>query len=291
MRREPAITFRGALQILGHYDRPWLDRLDRLLGGVILASGTVPAISAVWGWVDQKNEATGLLRHALDAVSGKLTRTGGLARHELVIAAHTTLVLAAFLESLRDQLGRTYDEAQLTEAEKFMLGTGEWRRPEEPFMRQLYAVAVPAPSALRGFEENVAAVARWASARAQWFEGFLQDIGLQRPILYDPFDRAVAERYRSDYLRLATAVPEFKVWSDLGEHAATRTALARLEELLSHSAATTRDLRALLGELNRAELTRPMIDVDIDGYGVDAVFPTVERIFLTPRFRVTAADR
>lgn len=98
MRREPAITFRGALQILGHYDRPWLDRLDRLLGGVILASGTVPAISAVWGWVDQKNEATGLLRHALDAVSGKLTRTGGLARHELVIAAHTTLVLAAFLE-------------------------------------------------------------------------------------------------------------------------------------------------------------------------------------------------
>jgi hypothetical protein len=102
----------------------------------------------------------------------------------------------------------------------------------------------------------------------------------------------VGERYRSDYLRLATAVPEFKVWADLGEHAATRTALARLADLLSHSVreSTPRDLRALVGEVNRAELTRPVIEVGIDGYGIEAVFPTVERLFLTPRFRCATAE-
>ena len=93
MAREPAITFRGALRILGHYDRPWLDRLDRLLGGVILATGAIPAVGVVWGWVDQKNEATGLLRRALDAASDRLARTGGLARYELVVAAHTTVFI------------------------------------------------------------------------------------------------------------------------------------------------------------------------------------------------------
>lgn len=292
MARDPAITFRGALQILGHHDRPWLDRLDRLLGGVILASGAVP-VSAVWGWIDQKNEATGLLRRGLDAVSNRLTRTGGLGRHELVVAAHTTLVLAAFFEILRDRMGGTYDEAALTEREKVMIGTGEWQALNEPLIRHLYTQNVPPPSALRGFEENVAFVATWAADRAGFMTEFLKGIGLQHAFLDESFAFAVAERYRSDYLRLATAVPEFKVWADLGEHAATRTALARLEDLLSQTVRESgpRDLRALVGEINRAELTRPVIDVDIDGYGIDAVFPTVERIFLTPHFRTTRADR
>lgn len=108
MTGEPAITFRGALKILGHDDHPWLHRLDRLLGGVILASGLTP-VSAVWGWVDQKNEATSLLRGVLDALSGRLGRARGRARHQLVGAAHTTLVLSAFFETLRDRMGRTYD--------------------------------------------------------------------------------------------------------------------------------------------------------------------------------------
>jgi hypothetical protein len=55
----------------------------------------------LWGWVDQKNEATGLVRGALDAVSGRLARTGGLARHELVVAAQNRLTrVDGFLESL-----------------------------------------------------------------------------------------------------------------------------------------------------------------------------------------------
>jgi hypothetical protein len=287
--REPAISFRGALRILGHHDRPWLDRLDRLLGGVILASGAVPAVGALWGWVDQKNEATGLVRGALDAVSGRLARTGGLARHELVVAAHTTLVLAAFFDTLRAYLRQQYEQAAFTEAEKIMLGTGKWQGEGEPLVRHLYSAEIPSPSAVRGFEENVKVVARWALDRSNSIRDFLEGIGFE-PVLMDrAFADAVAERYRSDYLTLATTVPEFKVWADLGEHAATRMALARLADLLTQPASPQRGVRMLLTEVNRAELDRPVIDIDIDGYGIDAVFPTVRDIFITPHFKSVPA--
>jgi NACHT domain len=288
--REPAITFRGALRILGHYDRPWLDRLDHLLGGVILAAGVIPGIDAVWGWVDQKNEATGLLRRAIDAASNRLTKTGGLARHELVIAAHTTMVLSAFFDTLRDELGETYDKAKFTKAEKVVLGTRKRNLVGEPMVRLLYAAPVPSPSALSGFEENATFVKLWAADTLVRVDAFLQGIGLPSRVEKEPFGVAVATRYRSDYLRLATAVPEFKVWADLVEHSATRTALTRLEDMLSVHAVEPRDLRARLAAVNRAELTRPVINVDIDGYGIDAVFPTVERIFLTPHVRCAVAD-
>src|SRR3712207_8555618 len=39
MRREPSLTFRGALRILGKTETPLIDKLDTLLGGAILASG------------------------------------------------------------------------------------------------------------------------------------------------------------------------------------------------------------------------------------------------------------
>lgn len=174
-----------------------------------------------------------------------------------------------------------------------MLGTGSWQVPGEQLVRHLYSSDVPSPSAVRGFEENVEAVGKWAFRRMFVVGDFLEGIGFGDEWLDTPFVAAVAERYRSDYLRLATAVPEFKVWADLGEHAATRTALARLEVLLSQAVqeSAPRDLRALVGALNRAELNRPVIDADIDGYGLDAVLPTVERIFLTPHFRCTTANR
>lgn len=288
MTREPAITFRGALQILGHEDHKWLNRLDGVLGGVILASGVVPAIGAVWGWVDQKNEATGLLRRAMDAVSGRLTRTGGLARHELVVAAHTTLVLSAFFETLRFWLGEKFEEVAFTEAEKVRFGTGLWQRHGEPLVRHLYTADVPSPSATCGFEGTVHMVALWASTRSKSVGVFLQTCGFTPRLPDVAFDDAVAERYRSDYLALATTVPEFKVWADFAEHAATRTALTQLTDLLTSPVPEPprRDLRALVGEINRAELTRPVIDVDIDGYGIDAVFPAVQNIFVTPHFRV-----
>ncbi|GAA3204234.1 hypothetical protein GCM10020216_003500 [Nonomuraea helvata] len=111
MRREPSLTYRGALAILGRHDRPRIARLDKLLGGVILTAGAVAlggtalaplaVFAAVWGWVDQKNEAISLLRAALDSATDRLMKTSGYERHQLICAAHTTIVMAAFFEQSR----------------------------------------------------------------------------------------------------------------------------------------------------------------------------------------------
>jgi hypothetical protein len=83
VRRDPALSFRGALAILGRHERPLIDRLDRLLGGIILGSGAAAAVTAiggvvavpvalltaVWGWIDQKNEAMQLLRDLAGGLS------------------------------------------------------------------------------------------------------------------------------------------------------------------------------------------------------------------------------
>jgi hypothetical protein len=291
MAREPAITFRGALKVLGRHDRPWVDRLDKLLSGAILAAGPV-GLSAVWGWVDQKNEAAGLLRNALDNAANRLADSGGLARHELVVAAHTTIVLSAFFDTLRERLGKRYDQLELTDAEKLGVAAGDWSQYGESLVRRLYTVDVPAPSAVRGFEETVPVVERWAANTAKDVAAFTDGLVTGPVVLASEFSSVVAQRYRSYYLTMATTVGEFKVWMDLGEHAATRSALSRLENLLtSRWSAPRRDLRARLAKINQAELDRPIIETDTDGYGSNAVFPAVQDIFITPRYRVGEADR
>ncbi|SDM26781.1 NACHT domain-containing protein [Allokutzneria albata] len=292
MRREPAITFRGALQILGHHDRPWLDRLNSALGGVVLASGALPPVNALWGWVDQKNEAMTLTRRALDSVSDRVNGSHGLERHQLVVAAHTTMVMASFFEVVTRHL----PGVELTEGEKVMLATGEWQQEGESLVRQLYAADVPAPSAVFGFAENVHRVAEWGYYRLQEVYRFLRRLSPDfsravRRMIEDEVHEHVARRYYANFLTMATTVHEFKVWSDLVEHAATRSALERLEKLLSVAVQQTRDLRAVVRAINHSELDRPVIELDSAGYGFGAVFPSVADIFRTPHFRLAQASK
>src|SRR5262245_22472524 len=166
MWRDPALTYRGALQTLGHHDRPRIDKLDKLLGGAILAAGVAslagPALAplagfaAVWGWIDQKTEATGLIKKSLDAITDRLHGIAGHDRHQLIIAAPTTMVAAAFSEEVRARLGKTaVKSVELTDAERERLVTGRWRKRREDYCDLLYGAEVPAPSAVRGFAENL----------------------------------------------------------------------------------------------------------------------------------------
>src|SRR5215469_11316227 len=114
MRREPSLTVKGALEILGHHDRPVIEKLDTILGGAILAAGAAagvhalgaPALgpvglwAAIWGWTEQKDAALSLLRKALDSATGKLHGSAGFERRQLIAAAHTTIVAAAYFEAV-----------------------------------------------------------------------------------------------------------------------------------------------------------------------------------------------
>lgn len=136
---DPSLTYHGALQILGRYDHPRVERIDKILGGIILGAGAAAGISAllsspigaalglglIWTWVEQKNEAVGLLRSTLDSVLGKISKVAGYERYQLVPASHTILVVASFFEALQQYLGRTrYARLEITDEERAHLAFG-----------------------------------------------------------------------------------------------------------------------------------------------------------------------
>ncbi len=269
MARDPALTFRGALKILGKDEPRWLKLIDTALGGAILASGTG---AAVWGWVDQKNEAVRLLRECVAGVAGKLSGTSGLHRHDLVVAAHTTIVVTAFFDAVREY------QAEL--------------EPQPSDQDQLlYDREIPAPSALYGFEATASSVGHWAAANVITL---LTINSSDLVTTSHEIGQLAAEHYRSLYLQLQTAVPEFAIWADQTAHAATHHALGTLESLLTRGSRTPRrDAQSVIAAVNAAELGRPVLDVNVDGYGLGAMLPTVDRIFISPHYTVdgeTATD-
>jgi hypothetical protein len=303
VRRDPALTFQGALKILGHHDRSHLDKLNSLLGGIILGSGAAagfaaltgttalaPAavIAAIWGWVDQKNEAISLIRKMLDGASERLRGTAGYERHRLVAAAHTTIVAAAYFESLERYLSEFPPSLDDSLREQIVRGEGNSRTD---VIGALYEAPVPAPSSTRGFEENVAEVGHWMSAATQRIERLLPSRGRLAGL-----DLEAVERYRSHYLQLAATVPEFLIWAVLGEHAATRArlggvrddlmaaldgqagALMRVETLLNAIAGHSlpaHDLCTTVHRANRGALDEAIVSADAMRVQAELTLPTV----------------
>jgi hypothetical protein len=86
---QPALTFAGALRILGSHGPAAIGKLDRALGSVILGAGVVAGaaalggvtlaplgvVAATWGWVDQKNEAVTLLRGVVAGLGQRRAKT------------------------------------------------------------------------------------------------------------------------------------------------------------------------------------------------------------------------
>ena len=239
MRREPSLTFEGALRILGKHEHKTIEKIDKMLGGVILGTGAVAGLVAlgvtplaplaafgvVWGWIEQKGLAVDLLMSVIDTVSGKVSGLRGLEKRELIAAAHSTIVVAAIFESLREEVGEEfYAQLKITDTEKVSLIRQD---ALEEGVRLVYSTEIPAPSAASGFEENTPHVAEWQGGYIDNLRFFLGGLSVAESarIEWGAIRASAAERYRSWYLELATRVPEFAIWANLGEHAATRRAV------------------------------------------------------------------
>lgn len=325
MQRERSLTLQGALRILGRGESPVLDRLNLALGGVILASGAALAIgwtalapaallTAVWGMTEQKDTALELLRTTLDWVSDKHSDASGRERREVIAAAHTTIVAAAFFEVLEEHLGAELRrKLKITEAEKVVLLTGQLRTDGEKLLDLLYTAKIPAPSAAWGFEENIARVGRWMADFSQRLSGFLQGLAVTRDLTVDwaAITSLAVERYRSHFLELAAKTDEFAIWADLSEHAATRElvrqsnaelarelslsrdALSQVFTLLSRVAGSgngVTDLRAMMARINGEILTEQIVPVGDDSDRPGITLPVVGEIYINPRFRVALMD-
>lgn len=342
MRREPDLTFEGALRVLGRYEPEWIKRLNAVLDGVILAAGAGLATAAlgpatlaplakfglVWGWVEQKGVAVGLLEKAVTAVSERLAGARGRERRGLIIVAHTTIVAAAVFEVFREHVGtQFYKQLKITDEEKKGLFRTTLSQSHTDVFECLYAAEVPAPCASHGFEENLPRVEEWQSSFIGFLEIFIRGlaVGEKARINWTTVLEKASERYRSHYLRLAATVPEFAIWANLGEHAATRTAIAdlradvaaalavegdalsRIEALLSLTApdggqlspgslagvapdpaAAMPNLLAAVARGNAGILDETVVPADPQSYGLDITLPTVREIYVNPQYRVAA---
>ena len=264
MRREPSLTFEGALRILGQHEHKTIERIDKLLGGVILGGGAVAgavalgvtplaplaAFGVVWGWIEQKGLAVDLLKSAIDAVSGRMLGLRGYERRELIAAAHSTIVVASLFESLRNEVGEEfYERLKITDDEKIAAINDIFPDSRDEVVRHLYRFEISAPSAAYGFEENVEYVAEWQAGYSVFLMQFLKGLAVaeKRRIEWGRVRDGAVDRYRSRYLELAAKVPEFAIWAQLGEHAATRTAVrAATDEMMGG----IEDLDVALREVN-----------------------------------------
>lgn len=298
--------------MLGKYDHPWLDKADVFLGVSILAGGAVePTVLAL---VDPKNEATTSLRKILDGITRKLTGLAGVHRHDLIMAAHTIIAVAAVFDAFRDEMGPEFDALEITDREKFrILGSEPGGKKEGIALPRLTRMNVPAPNAVRGFHENlndglrtffyvaIGDVIAFVDGLAAW-PSRLVDIGSAVSV-------TSREKYIHHYLGLAAAIPEFRIWMLLGEHAATRAAIERsdarfaevlaavrtdslglfswlLSELRSGAISPRRSYRKKLEDAATAILAKPLLRGSSDASSINVVFPTVERGFVAPGYRV-----
>lgn len=312
VRDVPELTFRGALRVLGHYDRPVLDRLNTVLGGMIMAGGAVAltgpaaapvvgAAAAVWGWVDQKNEALGLVRKLLDKAGDYRSSARCLDRTQLIAAAHTVLVASTVIDAFRRHAGeKAFKALELTDKELFSVLAG---LPSRKIVDTVYGTWVPMPSSGRGFQENLADVTEWQ----RLFAGALFEFcaGLRAgELIGQGRVTTVAEdatrAYQDQYRRMAAQVPEFLVWALLGEHAATHAMVAdahadvraaltgqaqvmsRLEALLTAVSGAEPDHVSAVHRAAQAGLDEPVVDRN---FHTDIRFPLIRDIFVQPSYR------
>ncbi len=307
MPRPALFSYEGALRVLGRYDHPWLDKADVFLGVGILVGGAVePDLLSL---VDPKNEATASLRKILDGISAKLTGLTGVHRHELIAAAHTIIAVTSVFDAFREVIGREFDALSITDREKFrVLGTEPGGKNERSGLPSLTAMNVPAPNATRGFHENLdGELSRFFAIANQHVAIFIDGLA-DRPRWFDgsrslhTLAASCRDKYTHHFLGLAATIPEFRIWALLGEHAATRAAIADvrteslelfsrlLSEISAGQGGPTRSYRRKLEGAATAILGKPLLRGSHDTASIDVAFPTVERGFVAPGYRLAVYE-
>jgi hypothetical protein len=322
MRTDPALTYSGALAILGEHEHVVLKTVNRILGGLIL--GSPAATVNLVNLLDPKNEASALIQQLLDGVADRLLGTAGHDRIQLISAAHSVLVVSSFFEAMRECVGpQNYARLKLSKTEKAALLSKEnpARRTAESLLETLIKTEIPMPSARTGWHEHVQGELRpYILNAVSRTTGFLA--GLEawrtRPILSISHSQLMTNvtettirNYRGSYQRLAAAIPEFFVWASLGEHAATRRevsatnewlasllegqsrALEKLQQILVNAThrVAARSHRSTLAAVNSAILDRSIVATDALRHVDDVSFPSARRGYVTPAFRLAFASK
>ncbi|GAB2621773.1 hypothetical protein Aab01nite_77310 [Paractinoplanes abujensis] len=261
-------------------------------GGLLLAAAPF-APDAVLGLFDAKGEANNLLRDLVGRAPARIRAERGKSHLQLLESAHGLLVLSSFFDALAEKHGDRFAALELTDDEKRRIGDTVGLRAQ---LRE--GQVAPMPGATRGFAENVPEVEASMRGLAKAFGGFVSQLAAGRGmegLEASAVDRAL-EIYRERYTRLAADVPEFAIWSQLDEHAATRAEIRDQNQTLADLSETLRRVVDAPTPATEAEqrlanhaaevLRRPIWQAE----SRDITFPTVEQGFVSPRFRLAVVD-
>ena len=250
MTRSVPLTYAGALTLLEGRSGRIAKLMDRLVGtGILLGAVVFPPAVAL---VDVRQEISRSLGDLLEASAAKMRGECGRSRLDYVAAAHTTLVLASLFDAFSAEMGSRFAAMHVTDEEKLRLATSPGRLAndriasgghivtQQEWIDAVLAVDVPLPSAVRGFEENLREelIPRVTalSASALSFLGGLaawQDLPRASRLRPSQVVSCWESFYRERFVRLAADIPEFFIWTALGEHGATRLQLSRLDNHLT----------------------------------------------------------
>ncbi|MEU4335120.1 hypothetical protein AB0F59_10870 [Micromonospora lupini] len=319
------MSFEAARRILGKHDPGWSDRLGGLLGLAALGSGgagaLLPAISAAWGWIDQKNELVQQISIAVERFRERSLGARGRERHELIAAAHTAVVAGAFFTALSRVVGEGYASLRLTEVEKQKMVPGGGPFTHDTIVSYLLGVELPLPWAGCGFETNLAnSVTPFYEVMTDRCLGFFQGLVAWKKIEADAgwqlgqsmrasIITTAVTTYRGDYRRLAADVPEFGMWAlldQIGLVAATQEAahrtstefqqrsLALMEQLLSDLPFLPNKQhepdRMIMAQRNRHLLSEPIAQVTEIDQMSGLQMPSIESGYVNPHFQWAVTD-
>ncbi|MBO3746636.1 hypothetical protein J5X84_11215 [Streptosporangiaceae bacterium NEAU-GS5] len=262
-----SVSYADAVRLLGG-ETETLRRLDRLLGGALLAASAgalatgAPVIAAVGAAAlslfDAKAEFIRLGHELIAAVRPGLTGTSRLTRTERLHAAHTIIAVTAFVEALDgDVAPETVDD----------------------WLRHGWEAPRPEPRSTR----RVRLRAEYMALTAHMW------------IVSDRFLSEAERRYEEMYERLAADIPEFAFWADLREHEATQelvqTGLAGLTDILT-GMASGRVPQAKLTSLHAANVAAFGHPISETGDLPDGIrLPTHLDGYVNPCFRAVPYQR
>jgi hypothetical protein len=289
-----SLSYADAARLLGGTDSRVVTALEKTAGWLML--GAAPALAEVLSWFDAKAELSRLSHQLVRDLSERRSGLSRYGRTERIEAAHTVIVIAAFFESLAEVALPT----GLTRAEQVALGAGVPAGPDG-FVTQIMSAGdlVPRPEqSPADFRQSMERYYRGLADAVDRFLGGLAGTGdLPRDerdrmtrALHDAAGRAVA-RYEDALLRLTTDFPEVAYWADRREQRSARAALTGIGTVLEaiHTGRAPDERRAGLAAAYRDDLRRPLVDAGDVAAGITV--PTLDEVYLPPRFRVPDVAR
>ena len=299
------LSYADAVKLLGGADKGIVSALNKLTGGLLLAT-TGGGGQFLLSLFDVQGELARLNRELVGRLGDQLRGLGLLDRTERLTAAHRVIVLTGFFEAVSGiELPFTADELPLDRSAQVGVSTGE-----DVTSHRLGVLAgilnssdVPGESAGPGggttpgeiedfygglsgrLLDYMAGLAAWDEVSETARSRFADRLRHQVP-------KAAQRRYEEYLRRLAGEFPEVAFWANRLEHAATHGQLQRLQTGLEGlgqvldrvaSGGPPDNRRQLLARRYGKMLDKPIVATGDVPEGM--IIPTLAGAYVNPRYR------